>query len=213
MRIAMCANVLKTVEHLLIPQGLFENLHPLLTVKILRFEGNLFYVKGLTATVTIWYIKDKVFPIHAKKAQLYGFSTSTLPLCPFSMRLGGLQNRSGHFDNIKMQYALSSFQFFFFSVAQQPDWALAASFLMLLDLTQLGIHTYPLRLLRRLHRPLPTQHGQTQETNIHILNGIRSRNLSSQADSDLRPRLHGRQYSLLSLTVRVKFTRRLKQRP
>lgn len=114
MRIAMCANVLKTVEHLLIPQGLFENLHPLLTVKILRFEGNLFYVKGLTATVTIWYIKDKVFPIHAKKAQLYGFSTSTLPLCPFSMRLGGLQNRSGHFDNIKMQYALSSFQFFFF---------------------------------------------------------------------------------------------------
>lgn len=67
---SICANVL-SVEHFLIPQGLFENLHPLLTVKILCFEGNLFYVEGLTATVTIWYIK--VFPIHAKKAQLYRF--------------------------------------------------------------------------------------------------------------------------------------------
>jgi len=70
-RCSVCAHVLQSVEHFLIPQGLFENLHPLLTVKILRFEGNLFYVEGLTATVTIWYIK--VFPIHAKKAQLYRF--------------------------------------------------------------------------------------------------------------------------------------------
>ena len=84
-----------SVERLLTPQRLFENLHPLITVKILRFEGNLFYVKGLTATVTIWYIR--VFRIHAKKAQLYRFSTSTLPWCPFSMRLSSLHNRSGHF--------------------------------------------------------------------------------------------------------------------
>jgi len=69
----MCVNDLKSVEHLLIPQGLFENLHPLLTVKILRFEGNLFYGKELTAAVTIWCIKDELFPFHAKKAQLCRF--------------------------------------------------------------------------------------------------------------------------------------------
>jgi hypothetical protein len=114
-----------------------------------------------------------------------------------------------------MRAALFSLFFFFFflPVAQQPNRALSASFLRLLRHTQLDIHIYPLRLLRRLQRPLPTQHTYTQETHINIINGIRTRNLSSQADSDLLLRLHGHQYSLLSLTVRVKFTRRLKQCP
>jgi hypothetical protein len=214
---SVCANVLKSVEHLLIPQGLLENLHPLLRAKILRFEGNLFYVKGLTASVTVWYIKDKVFPIHAKKAQLYRFLTSTLPWCPFSMRLGGSQNRSGNFRQHKNAICAELFSTFFFFFFFPPCGATS----------QRG----PGRLICEVTRSHTTRHThipatapskvaeaatyttQTQETNIHIINGIRTRNLSSQADSDLHLRLHGHQYSLLSLTVCVKFTRRLKQCP
>jgi hypothetical protein len=101
--------------------------------------------------------------------------------------------------------------FCFLPVAQQPIRALAASFVRLLGHTIIHTHipaTAPSKVAEAA-----SYTTQTQETNIHIINGIRTRNLSSQADSDLRLRLHEHQYSLLSLTVRVKFTRPLKQCP
>jgi hypothetical protein len=127
------------------------------------------------------------------------------------MRLGGPQNRSGNFRQHKN--AICAFFPLLFSscgaTAQQGPGRLIC------EVTR--SHT-----IRHTHIPATapskvaeaaTYTTQTQETNVRIINGVRTRNLSSQADSDLRLRLHEHQYSLLSLTVRVKFTRPLKQCP
>jgi hypothetical protein len=40
------------------------------------------------------------------------------------------------------------------------------------------------------HRPLPAQRKQTQQTNIHVISGFRTRNPSNQAAANTRLRPH-----------------------
>jgi hypothetical protein len=49
----------------------------------------------------------------------------------------------------------------------------------------------PERVISLSHRPLPTQHTTTQETNIRAVSGIRTHDSNNQAVSDLRLRSHG----------------------
>jgi hypothetical protein len=51
--------------------------------------------------------------------------------------------------------------------------------------------TFSERVICSLQRPLPTQHQQTQKTNVHALNGIGTCDPNNQAAADLRIRHHG----------------------
>ena len=79
-----------------------------------------------------------------------------------------------------------------FSVAQPPRWDLDR---LIVEVSRSHIigRTHPLRLLWTSKQPFSLHYTeQTQETNIHVLSGIRTRDPSYQAAVDLCIRQRGR---------------------
>jgi hypothetical protein len=85
---------------------------------------------------------------------------------------------------------LHTLRVFFLSVAQQPN--LGLSHLPVeVSRSHTDTHTYPIgsseRVISPSQSPLPKLHTrQTQDTNIHLLIGVRTRDLRNRAASNLR---------------------------